>query len=86
MKKWPWWVFRADDHTGLDMFLKVEDELEGGATDSLREWRQASTLPDRVQCQRSNGSTTHNERGDISKWLTTTTLNQYPSTSTPPTS
>ena len=40
MKKWPGGYFEPTTEHGIDLFLKAEDELEGGATDALKEWRE----------------------------------------------
>ena len=49
LKKWPGGYFEPTISSGLDEYLKVIDELEGGATNTLREWR------DRVDAARKGG-------------------------------
>ena len=52
MARFPGGYFEPTYTSGLDMLLKVEDELEGGATDSLREWRT------RIDAARSGAAAT----------------------------
>ena len=40
LKKWPLGYFEPQIDKGLDEYLKVIDELEAGATDGAREWRE----------------------------------------------
>ena len=44
LKKWPCGYFEPTITGGLDEYLKFEDELEGGATDALKEWREKIDL------------------------------------------
>ena len=62
MARFPGGYFEPTYTSGLDMLLKVEDELEGGATDALKEWRDRIDLARKGAVgQRSNGSTTYNK-------------------------
>ena len=44
LRKWPGGYYEPTIEHGLDLFLEMEDELEGGATDALKEWREKIDL------------------------------------------